>query len=102
MARLKKSSGAPATASCVLYDPADGRIVHTHTVVRFDRGSVPSPKVLETEARAGLAKQANHRDGLQVLHVKSDDLGPEAEFKVHPTSRTLEKLPERRRPAKRG
>jgi hypothetical protein len=101
MAR-KKSSGAPATASCVLYDPADGSIVHTHTVVRFDRGSVPSPRELETEARASLAKQPNHRDGLQVLHVKTDDLMPEGEFKVHPTAGTLEKLPERRRPGKRG
>jgi hypothetical protein len=95
MAR-KKTPGAPATASCVLYDPADGSIVHTHTVVRFDRGSVPSPKALETEARASLAKQPNNREGLHVLHVKSDDLAPEGEFKVHPTDRKLEKLPERK------
>src|SRR4051812_34473881 len=100
MAR-KKTSGATATASCVLYDPADGSIVHTHTVVRFDRGRVPSPKDLETEARASLAKQPNHREGLRVLHVKSDDLGAEGEFKVHPTAGRLEKVPERPRPGKR-
>ena len=97
MAR-KKTTGTPASASCVLYDPADGSIVHTHTVVRFDRGSVPSSKQLETEAHASLAKQPHRREGLHALHVRPDELEGEGEFRVEVKARRLEKLPERKRP----
>ena len=96
MAR-KKTSGAPTSASCVLYDPSDGSIVHTHTVVRFDRGSVPSPKLLETEARASLATQPHRREGLQALHVKPDALEGEGEYRVDVKTGSLQKRPPRKR-----
>ena len=96
MAR-KKTPGTPASVSCVLYDPTDGSIVHTHTVVRFDRGSVPSAKQLESEARESLAKQPHHRAGLQALHVKPDELEREGEYRVDVKTGSLQKQPQRKR-----
>lgn len=96
MAR-KKTSGAPTSASCVLYDPADGSIVHTHTVVRFDRGSLASAKELESEARASLAKQPHRRAGLQALQIKTDDLEGEGDYRVDVATGSLRKQPPRKR-----
>lgn len=98
MAR-KKTPAAPASASCVLYDPADGSIVHTHTVVRFDGGRLPSPKDLESEAQAALQKQPHRRSGLQTLHLKPGDLESEDDLRVE--AGKLAKVPSRPRPSKR-
>jgi hypothetical protein len=79
----------------VLYDPADGRIVHIHMVVAFD-GALPADrKPLEAEARSILASQKHRRSGLKALHVASDTLKPGVSYRVDHARGKLAPRPEK-------
>ena len=76
--------------TCVIYDPADGSIVLTHTVVRF-RGAAPgTPAADEADARSILARRNQDRKELVALHVNADDVQPDFGYRVSQGKLTAE------------
>ena len=80
-----------AQTTCVIYDPADGRIVLMHTVVRL-RGAAPgAPGADEADARSILARRNQDRKKLLALHVNADDVQPGFRYRVLRRKLTAEK-----------
>ena len=71
-----------APTTCVLYDPADGSVVLTHTVVRLRGSTSGGPQDAEDEARAILSRRKPHRPDLKALHVETDAIKPGAAYRV--------------------
>jgi hypothetical protein len=72
----------PATATCVLYDPADGDIHLVHTVVYF-RGAKPrSWQAVEKEARQILSESRRDRAGLKSMRVNARAIEPGVPYRV--------------------
>ncbi|MGL5818493.1 MAG: hypothetical protein ACRCYR_13075 [Phycicoccus sp.] len=87
---------APRLASVdtiALYDPADGRIVHLHDVLRME-GAEPRPaedrhrSARETAAELGVAV-----DGLELLHLEDFAVDPGRAYRVDTARRVLVELP---------
>ena len=77
---------------CVLYDPRDGRVVHTHRVITMPGGQEITDA--EAEARAKeRAKQAG-RDirGLSALRVAHEDCDGSSQYRVDLAEKKLRKL----------
>jgi len=73
---MKANSPMPETVSdkiCVLYDPSDGRIVHTHRSTTLASGKIKSDEEIEARARE-IATEAGH--DVKALHILH--LAPEA------------------------
>lgn len=79
--------------TCVLYDPSDGRVVHTHRVVTMPGGQESNDE--EVAERAGdCAKRMGHEtNGLHVLHVGPDDCDGVSQYRVDLTAMNLQKIP---------
>jgi hypothetical protein len=77
---------------CVLYDPRDGRIVHTHRVLTMPGGQ----EVSDTELEARAKDRANHmkRDlrGLATLSFKGEECDGSSRYRVDLTTKKLTKL----------
>jgi hypothetical protein len=66
---------------CVLYDPADGRIVSTFESITLDGGGpAPQPAAIEAQARTQSTKllQAALNRPVDLANLKSIMVGPEA------------------------
>ena len=74
----------------VVYDPEDGRVVHTHHTVTWRGGEHPTKEeqertaTLHAEAEAGVAA-----DRVAVLHTDPREVDPEAFLRVDPETRSL-------------
>ena len=67
---------------CVLFDPADGKIVHTHRVVTMEGAEETPAHNLEERARH-LAKGFGLDVGsLELMHVNASDLQPGVIYRV--------------------
>jgi len=78
--------------ACVLYDPKDGRIVHTHCIVTLPGGQKVTHKEVEARAKE-VAKQAGHDIGeLSVMHFAADAYDASTVYHVDLTTKQLVKL----------
>ena len=74
---------------CVLFDPSDGAIRHTHRVVTLD-GADETPKEQIEKRTLELAKELGLEiKKLQVLHIKANDIEPGKQYAVNPATRCL-------------
>jgi hypothetical protein len=91
MSDLNKIPRMPASRHmCLLYNPADGRIVHIHRIVNY--GSAKKrPGKQAVEARCfEVAKQIGlATTGLKSLHVPDEEFKPSTPYKVDVKKRKL-------------
>jgi hypothetical protein len=74
---------------CVLFDPADGTIRHTHRVVTMEGANEASDRDVEKRARE-LAKSFGLKTStLRPLHVDAGDFEPGKHYAVDPKTRRL-------------
>jgi hypothetical protein len=80
---------------CVLYDPLDGRVVHTHRVLTMPGGRDVTDEELEERAK-DRAKRAGHDiKGLSTLRVTSDVCDCSSQYRVDLATKKLQKLERR-------
>ena len=72
----------PATATCVLYDPADGVIHLVHTVVYFAGAKPRAWQAVEKEARQILSESRRDRARLKSMRVKAKAIEPGVSYRV--------------------
>ncbi len=83
---------------CVLYDPKDGRIAHTHEVITLPGGRKVDDEEVEARAFKRAAALGKDTSKFKALHVKAPkDHDRSSMYRVDPNSLTLTKL---RRPEK--
>lgn len=74
---------------CVLFDPADGTIRHTHRIVTME-GADETPEPMIEERTRLLAREFGIEvDRLQLLHVDSQGIESNKHYKVDPRNRRL-------------
>lgn len=80
---------------CVLYDPQDGRVVHTHQVVTLPGGRDCTDSELEAHA-IECAKQAGHEvGGLATLRVTEEECDGTSQYRVDLAEKKLRKAERR-------
>jgi hypothetical protein len=75
--------------TCVIFDPATGRIVHTHHVVTLPGGSSASPEEVEQRAWERAAAAGHDPSQLRAIHVDSEQLNRSASYRVDVTTLQL-------------
>jgi hypothetical protein len=74
---------------CVLFDPRNGAILHTHRVVTME-GAAETPDHLVEERTRQLAKGLGlDVASLELLHVDAADMQPGVRYTVDPRKRCL-------------
>lgn len=73
---------SPTTATCVLYDPADGDIHLVHTVVYFPGAKPRAWRTVEKEARQILSESRRDRAGLKSMRVNAKAIAPGVSYRV--------------------
>jgi hypothetical protein len=74
---------------CVLFDPKDGSILHTHRVVTMD-GAAETPDQLVEERTRQLAKELGlDAASLELLHIDPKLIEPGVIYKVDRRKRSL-------------
>jgi hypothetical protein len=75
---------------CVIYDPANGGVIHTHEVLTFPGGRQVTDADAEAEALALLAHRTGKDvSGFGVLHVRPGEYQRSARHRVELSSRRL-------------
>jgi hypothetical protein len=75
---------------CVIYDPANGAVIHTHEVLTFPGGRQVTDADTEAEALAMLARRSGKdMSGFGVLHVPPGEYQRSARHRVELPSRRL-------------
>jgi len=75
---------------CVIYDPANGGVIHTHEVLTFPGGRQVTDADTEAEALALLARRSGKDvSGFGVLHVPSGEYQRRVRYRVELPSRRL-------------
>ena len=77
----------------VVYNPADGRVLHRHYCYTSHGGLHPDEKALEKAALefASLANPANAK--MSILHVDPRDIKQDTEYRVDHSKRVLVEIP---------
>ena len=77
----------------VVYDSADGRVVHRHYCYTSHGGSHPDEKALEKAALefASLANPANAK--MSILHIDPREIKQDTEYRVDHLKRVLVEIP---------
>ena len=84
------SEGIESWDLVVVYDPEDGRVVHSHHTVTWRGGEHPAKEEQEraatehAEAEAGIDPER-----IAFLHLDPREVDPEALLRVDPKTRTL-------------
>jgi hypothetical protein len=80
---------------CVIYDPASGRVIHTHEVLTFPGGRQVTDADAEAEALALLARRSGKDvSGFGVLHVPCGEYQRGVRYRVElPTRRLIARGP---------
>jgi len=74
---------------CILFDPSDGTIHHTHRVVTME-GADETPEQLIEQRTLQLAKELGVEVAkLQLLHVDAGSMEPNKRYAVDPRRRSL-------------
>jgi hypothetical protein len=77
---------------CVLYDPKDGRVIHTHRALTMPGGRDVTDEELEACAK-DMAKRAGHDiTGLSSLRVPGEDCDGSSQYRVDLAMNKLQKL----------
>ena len=77
---------------CVLYDPRDGRIVHTHNVITMPGGQDVTDEELEERARDRAQRAGHDISGLSALRVAAEDCDGSSQYRVDLAQKKLQKL----------
>jgi hypothetical protein len=77
---------------CVLYDPMEGRVVHTHMVVSLPGGRAFSDDEVEARARERASDAGLDVDGLRALKVAADAYDNSEVYVVDTATAQLRKL----------
>jgi hypothetical protein len=86
---IRTEEAPPPSHVCVVYDPSDGRVVHTHGFIgeSFDPDEC-AQMALDTVKSLGIVKSDS--DGLKVLHApRGFELLPQAQLHVDLNSNEL-------------
>jgi hypothetical protein len=88
----------------VVYDSADGRIVHTHHVVVLEGANAPPAKKVEQAALMLAEKAGNDRSKMTILNLGSRSMDRRYRYRVDLKKRSLVRVQtigktSRRRPA---
>ena len=78
---------------CVVYDPKDGRILHTHRRQVRSGGIKKKPDEVAVRALQLAGKCGHDTTRLEVLHVPSNGVGNGKSYKVDLSKRTLIEVP---------
>jgi hypothetical protein len=78
---------------CVLYDPKDGHIVHTHEVVTFTGGRRVSDEEVKARAFKNATRRGKDTSNLKALHVSPDKIDRRSTYRVDLKSLTLIEVP---------
>jgi hypothetical protein len=93
--------GRPANDSaskvCVLYDPADGSVVHVHGVTTIPGGKELSQAEMEQRTIAHAKALGRQVEGLKHLHLPVSAIHPQGRLKVNPEGTGL--VPAQHRPS---
>ena len=83
-----------STKYCILFDPSDGAIRHTHCVATLD-GADETPKEQIEKRTLKLAKELGLEvKKLQVLHADGSEIEPDTQYTVNPATGRLVKIDE--------
>ena len=75
---------------CMIYDPADGRVAHTHEALTYPGGSELTASSVEAEALAVLARgMRTDVSGLRSLHVQPSEYQRGTRYRIELPSRRL-------------
>ena len=69
---------------CVLFDPKDGRVVHSHGVTVLQPGKQIEPAELEARARQHAARFGKQVEDLSALHLPLAAIHGHEAFRVNP------------------
>jgi hypothetical protein len=75
--------------TCVIFDPATGRIVHTHHVVTLPGATSASPEEVEQRAWQRASAAGHDPSALRAIHVDSEQLNRSASYRVDVTTLKL-------------
>jgi hypothetical protein len=78
---------------CVLYDPSNGTIVHTHWVTTLPGGRKVDEAELERRIRERATSRGRDVKGLKVLHVDPKEYEPGTRYRVDIEAGKLTKRP---------
>lgn len=78
---------------CLLYDPKDGRVVHTHQVVTLPGGRHVTDGEVEARAFSRAAQTGKDTSKLRALHVSPADHDFSSIYRVDRKSKKLVKVP---------
>lgn len=82
-----------STHICILFDPADGRVFHTHRVITLPGGKKLTPEQVEQRTLHLAEKLHIDASKLSLLHVPPEQYKASVAYKVDPQSRSLVELP---------
>jgi hypothetical protein len=75
---------------CIIYNPADGRVVHTHEVLTYPNGRQITESDVEKEALALLSRRTGiNVSGFGILHVRPAHYRRGARYRVELPARRL-------------
>ena len=76
-------------STAVVYDPADGRIVHWHTHSTLHGGTHPDEQSLKKDALRHASLTDPSYGTMPVLHLDPRGIKPDANYRVDPHKRIL-------------
>jgi hypothetical protein len=85
---------------CVLYNPNEGTIVHTHRVTTFPGGHKVDKAEMEKRIRERATAAGRDLTGLEILHVQPEEYKPRTQYRVDVRARKLVEVPKKRRTGK--
>jgi hypothetical protein len=88
-----KKREAESIKTCVLYDPSDGHIVHTHQVVILPGARNVGDSEVESRAFAIAKKVGRDVSKVRALHISSKDYAENINYKVDVKSLRLTEIP---------
>jgi hypothetical protein len=86
------TEGSVSRKISILYDPQDGRVVHTHTVLTTPGGQDVTDEELEERTRQRAERVGHAISGLRTLRVSSDECDASSQYRVNLATGKLEKV----------
>jgi hypothetical protein len=86
-----KSLQPSSVKICVLYDPKDGRIVHTHRVFTLPGARMATDEEVEERAKTRATQAGHSVSGLSTLHVAAEDYNASNVYSVDLAKKQLVK-----------
>jgi hypothetical protein len=102
---MERLSKPVSVRVCVLYDPHDGRVVHTHRVLCMQGGRESTDEEIEANCKDA-AKRAGHNvSEVSLMHIAGEHYERNARYRVDMATKKLQKLersaPDRGHPTSR-